>query len=623
MASFRLRSIILLILLSMGRAYSQDGEFNGRYQGATGDHVLWYKKPAATWYEALPIGNGRLGAMIFGGTNTENIQLNEASVWSGGPYQPAQTSGLDAIKKARALVFQGTPEALQKADDLLYLKAFSRPIREMSYLPLGDLQLSFPQTGPITNYSRSLDLDTAIAATDYTCGGVSFQREVFASAPDHIIAVRLTASQPGRITFTASFVSPLKNFSQTAEGNFLAMTGSGTDYTPDHGENAKQISVENRTIADTELKGAIVAHARLWVKNEGGTVSHTGQGILIENANSVILLISAATNFLNWHDVSGDAKAKASVSLNAAMVKSYDQLRLAHLSDYQGLFRRVTLDLGRTETAHLPTDERLRDFALGKDPALAALYFQFGRYLLISSSRPGGEPANLQGLWNGANYQTGELDMNGEATATSPLHPAWGSKFTTNINLQMNYWPAETTNLSECTEPLFHLIHDVSESGAVTAKILYGARGWVLHHNTDIWRGTAPVDRPPTGQWSTGGAWLCTHLWEHYQFTGDRAFLKDAYPTMKSAAEFFVDTLVEDQGHPDKHWMVTCPAFSPEHGGLCAGPTMDNSILRDLFNETALASEILGVDPGFRQQIRALRDQLPPFQIGKWGQLQE
>ena len=587
--------------------------------------VLWYDQPTTNWYAALPVGNGRLGAMVFGGTDTEHLQLNEDTIWSGGPYQPARASARDAIMKARELIFKATPEAQSEACGLLYQNAMGAPMKETSYQLLGDLALTFPSsTVPATDYRRSLDLDTAIATTTYKVGDVTYIREVFATFPDQVIVARISADKPGRVSFRAAFASPLRDFKQTADGNTLVMEGRAGDYHKTIREYwlPDQIPQSARSpIYDVEVPGVIVAQGRLLAKHDGGKVTVRDSGLTVENANSVTLIISAATNFKNYRDVSGDPKARASAALEAAAKKTYDELKAAHLADYQKLFHRVSIDLGQTEAAKLPTNERIPNFAKGNDPDLAALYFQYGRYLLISSSRSGGQPANLQGLWNGANFNTGELEMSGREYYGSPMSPAWGSKYTVNINTEMNYWPAEIANLSECAEPLFAMIKDLSVAGVATARTMYGADGWVCHHNTDIWRGTAPVDFPPTGQWPMAGAWLCTHLWEHYAFTGDKAFLQQAYPAMKGAAEFFADFLVPDPNHPG--WMVTCPSFSPENGGLCAGPAMDNGLLRDLFQQTAQAAEILGTDAAFREKILALRAKLPPFQVGKWGQFQE
>jgi len=592
----------LILCLMLGFAGSSPA------QPASGNpNLLWYETPAEKWVQALPVGNGRLGAMVFGGTATEHLQLNEDTIWSGGPYEPARDSALDAIKRARELVFKDTPGALSEACGLLYQNAMGQPMKETSYQLLGDLALTFPSNAiPVSGYRRSLDLDSAVATTTYKIGEVTYTREVFASFPDQVIVAHISADKPGSVSFNAAFASPLINFKQSADGNALVMEGRGGDYHKTTHEYwmPDQIPQSTRSpIHDVDVPGVIVAHARLVAKNDGGKVTVTDSGIEVQNADSVTLLISAATNFKNYRDVSGDAKAKALAMLKAAAKKSYAELKANHVADYQALFRRVSIDLGKSDAAKLPTNERIPNFSKGNDPDLAALYFQFGRYLLISSSRPGGQPANLQGLWNDA------------------MSPAWGSKYTVNINTEMNYWPAETANLSECAEPLFAMIADLSVAGAATAKTMYGANGWVVHHNTDLWRGTAPVDFPPTGFWPMAGAWLCTHLWEHYEFTGDKNFLKRAYPLMKGASEFFVDFLVNDPNHPG--WMVTCPSFSPENGGLCAEPTMDTGLLNDLFAQTAKASEILGEDAAFREKILGLRAKLPPFQVGKWGQFQE
>lgn len=620
----RCASTILLIFItncSLGQIHRS---IIGTVQSSHEDNVLWYRSPATNWYEALPVGNGHIGAMVFGDTKAEHIQLNEVTLWSGGPYLPAQATGLFAIKQARELVFKGTPEALRQANDLLYQKAFSRPIKEMAYLPLGDLRLNFQDTiTPVTDYSRSLDLNKGITTTTYKLANVTYTRHVFADAPSNVLVIFISADKPGSLNFKVSFASPLPDFTQFAEGNALIMTGKGSDYTKENRVNVRQISDTSKVINDKPVPGSIIAYSRLIANNDGGVVKVTNDGISVVNANSITLMLSAATNFINYHDVSGDAKARTSRVIDAVSHKTYRQLEKEHIKDYQHLFKRVEISLGKTEQARLPTNERIANFSRGLDPDLAALYYQYGRYLLISCSRPGGQPANLQGMWSGHNFNTGALDMSGKIHSGSPMQPAWGSKYTTNINTEMNYWPAETANLSECAEPLFDMIRDLSESGARTAEIMYGAPGWVLHHNTDLWRGTAPVDYPPTGMWTTGGAWLCTHLWEHYQFTGDKAFLKKAYPLMKGASEFFANFLVKDPNHPEKGWMVTCPAYSPENGSLCAGPSMDNAILHDLFTQTAKAAAILDIDKPFCKKILALNDHLPPFQIGKWGQFQE
>ena len=546
--------------------------------------TLWYDRPARQWTEAIPVGNGRMAAMIFGDPKQEHLQLNEDTVWAGGPYDPNNPGALAAIPQARKLIFEGR---YKQATDLLNRQAMARPLRQLPYQPLGDLMIEFPGIGDTSDYRRSLDLDTAIERTQFKSGETTYTREVFASAPDRVIVVRLTAGRPGQINFRATLTTPHHPSNLAANGPDLSLTGTS-------GESEG-------------IKGQVRFDARLRVIASGGKVDLNNSGIAVEGADAVTLLISAATNYVNWHDLSADPVARASEPLDLSAKKSYDQLRAEHVADYQKLFRRVSLDLGTSPAANRPTSERLKSFPDNKDPQLAVLYYQFGRYLLISSSRPGGQAANLQGLWN------------------DKMNPPWGSKYTININTEMNYWPAEPTNLPECVEPLVQMVKQLSVTGSETARVMYGARGWVCHHNTDGWRASAPIDGAGWGYWPTGGAWLCTQLWQHYLFTGDKQFLKDVYPLMKGAATFFVDTLVEE---PEHHWLVTCPSTSPENqhpggSGICAGPTMDMGILRDLFFQTARASEILGIDADFRNQVLEKRAKLAPFQIGQAGQLQE
>lgn len=545
--------------------------------------MLWYDKPAAKWEEALPIGNGRLGAMIFGGTKQERLQLNEGTLWGGGPYNPVNSQAKAALPEVRKLVFEGK---FAEAGKLANEKLMATPLNQMPYQTVGDLQLTFPD-GNTEHYRRDLNLDAATAIVSYTSDGVKYSREVFASAPDNVIVVRLTADKPGSISFTAGMKTPMPgSVVSTAGGDTIVLNGKGTD--------------------SSGVKGVIRFQARVKVITTGGSVTAGSNNIAVEKADAVTLLITAATSYKNFNDANGDPEAIVIQTLAAASGKSVDALRTAHLRDYQKLFHRVKLDLGQTDAMQQPTDARIRHFAEGNDPQLAALYYQFGRYLLISSSRPGGQPANLQGIWN------------------ESLFPPWQSKYTININTEMNYWPAESGNLAECVEPLIAMVSDLTVTGARTAQEMYGARGWVVHHNTDIWRATAPIDGADWGMWPSGGAWLCLHLWDRYEFSRDPKVLKQIYPILKGAAEFFLDTLQEE---PERKWLVTNPSLSPENGHgagtLCAGPTMDNQILRDLFANTIKAATILGEDAGFRQQLAAARAKLPPNQIGKEGQLQE
>ena len=558
------------------------GEFTGSANAPAQPLSLWYRRPAEKWVEALPIGNGKLAAMVFGGVVEEHLQLNEDTLWAGGPYDPNNPDALAALPEVRRLIFEGK---YVEAHKLIGEKMMAKPLRQMVYQPVGDLVLKFPEAQSVANYRRDLDIDSAIAGVSYETGGVRFTREIFASAPARVIVVRLAADKPRQISFTASMQTPQQATTVTT-GDALVMSGK-------NGEAR-------------DIPGALRFQARVRVIAKGGHVQAGSNSISVENADSATLLIAIATSYRKYDDVSGDPEAITTAVITSASKEKYETLRAAHVTDYQRLFRRVAFDLGAT-TAERPTDERIRDFAAGGDPQLAALYFQFGRYLLISSSRPGSQPANLQGKWNDS------------------MTPPWDSKYTININTEMNYWPAEPTNLSELIEPLAAMVMDLTHRGAETARVEYGAHGWVAHHNTDLWRATAPVDGPKSGMWPTGGAWLCEDLWEHYLFTGDRKFLERLYPALKGASQFFLDTLVEEPKH---HWLVTSPSLSPENNhpfgtSIVDGPTMDEQILRDLFAHTIAAAETLGVDPDLRSQIAAARARLAPNQIGHEGQLQE
>jgi alpha-L-fucosidase 2 len=556
------------------------------------DLVLWYRQPATNWVEALPIGNGRLGAMVFGGVGRERLQLNEDTLWAGGPYDPVNTNARAALPKVRELIFAGR---YAEAQAFAGSNLMAQPLWQMPYETVGDLFLEFTGTNAVTDYRRELDLDTAITRVNFVRDGVRFTREIFASPVDQVIVMRLTADRPGQISFTAGMTTPQKAAVGNENGDTLVMRGTNG--------NASGIS------------GTLKFQTLVRVLPMGGSISTAGDKISVVNADAATLLVAAATSYKNFRDASGNPDAITQKQIARAAAKwpklltagGRDAMLADHIAAHQKLFHRVALDLGRTDAADLPTDERIHRFAGGNDPQLAALYFQYARYLLISCSRPGGQPANLQGLWNDS------------------MNPPWGGKYTININTEMNYWPAETCNLSDCVAPLTDMVLDLAESGRRTAKVMYGARGWVAHHNTDLWRATAPIDGPQYGLWPTGGAWLLQNLWEHYEFTGDKKFLKQIYPAMKNAAQFFLDSLVAEPTH---HWLVTCPSLSPENkhpGGasLCAGPTMDTEILHDLFAHCIRASEILGRDKKFRAEMAAARARLAPLQIGKAGQLQE
>jgi alpha-L-fucosidase 2 len=540
--------------------------------------VLWYDQPAAKWTEALPVGNGRMGAMVFGQLAEERIQYNEDTLWTGKPHDYARPNAVQHLPDIRKAIADGDSK---RANDLVRAHFIGDPVRQKAYQPFGDLRLSFPNHHLATNYRRELDLDAAVARTTYRLGETTYTREVFASYPAQAIVIRLTADKPGAVEVILRSESPHKSAATRLVGtDTLALSG--------------QIAADGLRF---ESRVRLIA--------TGGTAESTENKIAVKNADSVLIILVAATSFKNYEDISADPAARCAAYLDRLENQTSHSLLAAHQADHRGLFGRVSLDLGTTAAAALPTDQRqkrLKENGLISDPALASLHFQYGRYLLISSSRPGSQPANLQGVWN------------------EEMNPPWEGKFTTNINFEMNYWPAEITNLSECHQPFFDLVDDVVVSGRRTAKANYGVGGWVLHHNTDLWRATAPVNNID-GMWPTGGAWLCQHLWEHYLFTGDREFLaKRAYPVMRESAQFFAEFLVKD---PKTGWLVTSPSHSPEQGPLTIGPTMDQQLIRALFRSVIESAAILNIDADFSGKIADLYAQLAPNQIGKHGQLQE
>ena len=545
---------------------------------------LWYDKPARQWVEALAIGNGRLGAMVFGGVERERLQINEDTFWSGVPYDPAHDGTAADLAEARGLVFAAQYAA---ADRIIHEKLLGRPSGQMSYQPIGDLIIETEAGGAVSDYRRELDLDSAVATVSWTRKGVRFTREAFASPVAATIVVRITADRPQSVSARISLETPQTAAIHPVGPAETLMTGTGPAY--------------------RGVPGALRYACRVRAMPSGGNAHIEGDAVVVKDADAVTILLDAATSYVNWRDVSGDPVAATKRRIEAAARQSYTGLRSAHIAEHRRLFQRVTLDLGASSASERPTDERLKAFAEGADdPHLAALYYQFGRYLLICSSRPGAQPANLQGLWN-----------------ESPS-PPWDSKYTININTEMNYWPTESANLSECGEPLVRMLKEMAESGARTARRMFGARGWVCFHNTDIWRATAAIDGP----WAytpTCGAWLATYLWERYLFSGERKHLEEAYAVLKGAAEFFLDTLIE---HPKAGYLVTCPTASPENrhakgAFACAGSTLDNQILRDVFAYVIQGSTALNRDAGLRARIEAARRRLPPDRVGKAGQLQE
>jgi len=555
-------------------------ELTGLAPPPKGRLTLWWRKPAGNWNDATPVGNGRLGAMLFGGVRTERLQLNEDTLWGGGPYDPSNPQSLKVLPKVRELIFAGKArEAAALANQMM-----AKPLRQMPYQTVGDVILDFETHESAADYRRDLDMDSAVARITYIANGVKYKRELLSSAVDQAIVMQLTADKPGKISFSAAMTTPQKADVRTVGTDLLTLTGISGDA--------------------QGIPGQVRFQARLKVLAKGGKTAADDDRITVSGADSAMLIIAAATNYKNYRDITGDPAALATARIVKAAKRPFEKIRDDHVAEYRKLFRRVALDVGSSDAMKLPTDERIRQFGEGKDPQLAELYFQFGRYLLISSSRPGCQPANLQGIWN------------------PHMRPPWESKYTININQEMNYWPAEMCNLAECHEPQLRMVTEVAVTGRRTAKVNYGARGWVCHHNIDHWRATAPIDGVKWGMWPTGGAWMAQHLWEHYLYGGDVEFLRRVYPVMKGAATFFLDTLVE---HPTRKWLVTCPSSSPEHGGLRAGPTMDSQILRDLFGNCIEASKILGTDEDerFRKQATAARKRLAPMLIGKHGQLQE
>ena len=552
-------------------------------RAAPNARLLWYRQAATVWTEALPVGNGRLGAMVYGDAASERLQLNEDTLWTGGPYDPVNPAALGALPQVRQLIDAG---AYAAAETLANARLMGLPKTQMAYQPMGDLLLDLEGVpGPVGDYRRELDLDSAIATTSFTLGGTRYRRTVFASPTEQVIVVHLVADRP--FDLRIGLRSPHPGATIVASGSEVTLAGRNTER--------------------AGIAGRLRFAARAQVRATGGRVEASGDRVFVRGARSATVLVAMATSYRRFDDVDGDPEAQTRATLDRAARRSVARLRADTSAAHRVLFRRVALDLGHTAAADRPTDERVRANRVADDPALAALYFDYGRYLLIASSRPGSQPANLQGIWNDA------------------VQPPWESKYTVNINTEMNYWPAEPTALPECVAPLVQMVRELAETGARTARMMYGARGWVCHHNTDIWRATAPIDGAQWGLWPTGGAWLCTHLWDHYDYGRDLAFLRSVYPLMRGAALFFLDTLQTD---PVTGSLVTNPSLSPENmhsqgASICSGPAMDGQILRDLFDQVARAAALLGTDATFAAEVTTARARLAPDRIGKGGQLQE
>ena len=557
------------------------------------NHRLWYSKPATHWLEALPVGNSHMGAMIYGGTETEEIQLNEETFWSGRPHNNNSSESRQYLSEVRRLIFQGREGEAAKLIDQHFVKG----PHGMRFLPLGSLKLMLDHKN-VLNYRRELNLSNATATTSYMCNGVKYDRTVFASQADNVIVVQLKASKKGALSFNVDFTSQLQSSvaaAATKGGNLLSATVEGVD--------------------QEGIRAGLTASCRVKVEADG-MVKHMEQTLRVENSTTATLYIVAATNFVNYNDVNGDAESNTMKTLTALKGKSYGQLQANHIKAYQEQYNRVSLTLAKSQNSGLETDKRVTAFEKdATDMDMISLMMQYGRYLLISSSQPGGQAANLQGVWN------------------DKMNAPWDSKYTININAEMNYWPALIGNLAETQEPLFSMVKDLSETGAVTAQQMYGCRGWVAHHNTDIWRIAGPVDGTPWGMFPTGGAWLTTHIWQHYLYTGDKKFLAEYYPILKGAAQFLLDYM---QVYPSNGevkqaagWLVTVPTVSPEHGpmgkntNVTAGSTMDNQIAFDVLSQAQKAAKVLGKDESFAQELAFQLENIAPMQIGRHGQLQE
>lgn len=579
--------IVLVVLILLIALCSQTAKAGSPYQ-------LWYDRPAMTWTQALPVGNGTMGGMVYGTPAVERIQLNEETIWAGQPNQVCNPAAKENLPKVRQLIFEGKYKEAEKLANEKVMPLGANQNCGMPYQPFGDLWIAMPGHANYTEYERLLDLDNARSVVRYTVDGVRYERETLAPLGSKVITIHLTASRPGMISFTASFNTPHSDVLTGGEGMEATLTGVTSKH-------------EN-------LKGKVRFQGRMTVQTKGGQSSQADGQLSVKAADEATLYVTVGTNVVNYKDITGNEEAQSRQRLHEAMDKGYEQLKQQHEDLYHQYYDRVRIDLGKDLYAGMPTSKRIEQFAAteknGKpDNHLVATYFQFGRYLLISSSQPDNiNPANLQGIWN------------------EKMFPSWDSKYTTNINLEMNYWPSEVCNLTEMNGPLFRLIREISETGRQTAHDMYGADGWVLHHNTDQWRITGPVDHASTGLWSTGSGWICRHLWEHYLYSGDKEFLREAYPIMLEAARFYTQTLVK---HPRLGYLVICPGESPEHGGkgrgstLDAGVTMDNQIVTELFTEVLQAAKVLDDKNPLLQTIREQLPQLAPMKVGSWGQLQE
>lgn len=562
-------AIIALLLISINPGNCNAGTLPGKLN-------LWYSQPASIWEEALPIGNGRLGAMIFGGITEEHIQFNEETLWTGAPHDYSHAGAAQYLGQIRELIWQGKQK---EAEALAMEKFMSIPIGQRKYQPFGDMWLKFKGQDEVSNYRRELDLSTALCRTTYKSNGTTYTREYLASVPDQTIAVCLKADKKQSISFDLSLSALHEGFISSAK---------------------KDGTIElNVKVKDGVLTGT----ARLQLIINGGKMTASGDQLHVEKANEAVIYLVAATSFVNPKDVSGNPGLLCNKYMSSLAGKKFDAVKQMHFKDYQFYFNRFGIDLGSSVSENLPTDLRIKAVPGKMDNSLAALYVQYGRYLMLSSSRPGTYPANLQGIWN------------------DKLNPSWDSKYTVNINTEMNYWAVEPLNISECHDALFRMVEEVVPAGQKVAQVHYNAKGWVLHHNTDLWRGAAPINNSNHGMWVSGSGWLSQHFWEHFLYTRDTDFLAQrAWPILKGAAQFYADYLVAD---PISGWLVSCPSNSPENGGLVSGPTMDHEIIKSLFKICIETSAILDKDQSFADSLKLILPKIAPYKIGKFGQLQE
>ena len=545
---------------------------------------LWYDAPAGRWLEALPLGNGQMAAMVFGGIADETIQLNESTFWSGSPHDNNSKTSLEHLDEVRQLIYAGREEEAEA----LINKEFIPGPHGQRFLTLGSLRMHFENMPEeVEDYCRDLDLTRAVAGVGFTADGVRYTRSAFASLRDRALVIRLDASKKGALTFSLTQDCKFP-FEVTTEGKTLVTRIKGVEH--------------------EGIPGGLTAECRTQVISDGKVAAEDKQ-LTISGATHVTLLVNAATNYVNYHDISGDESAAAKAGLAAAAKLSYKKLLARHEAAYGEQYGRCSIKLHSGANAALPTNKRKEAFQDSDDMGMVALIFNYGRYLLISSSQPGGQPANLQGIWN------------------DEVMAPWDSKYTININAQMNYWPADVCGLDETLVPFFGMIKDLSETGAITARQMYDCDGWMAHHNTDLWRIAGPVDGAFWGMYPNGGAWLATHLWTHYLFSKDEAFLREWYPVIKGTADFYLDYLQTD---PRNGYLVVVPSVSPEHGPMgkkspiTAGCTMDTQIVRDALSSTLQASEILGLDEAdYRAKLQETLAKLPPMKVGQYGQLQE